>query len=93
MRCQGEKAEHLKTIRVPIGHGIVSLVAQTGEPMAISDVQSDPRHATDVGQRVGYVSRSIVAVPLFYESRVVGVPSACPSTDVYRLRTTPAVTH
>jgi GAF domain-containing protein len=70
---QGEKAEQLKKIRVPIGHGIVGLVAQTGEPMAISDAQSDPRHASDVGQRVGYVPRSIVAVPLFYESRVVGV--------------------
>src|SRR5438552_4019505 len=70
---QGEKAEELKKIRVPIGHGIVGLVAQTGEPMAISDAQSDPRHASDVGQRVGYVPGSIVAVPLFYENRVVGV--------------------
>src|SRR5262249_32454279 len=64
--------EPLKKIRVPIGHGIVGLVAQTGEPMAISDAQNDPRHASDVAQRVGYVPRSIVAVPLFYESRVVG---------------------
>jgi len=70
---QGEKAEELKKITVPVGHGIVGLVAQTGEPMAISDADSDPRHASDVARRVGYVPRSIVAVPLFYEDRIVGV--------------------
>jgi GAF domain-containing protein len=69
----GEKAEELTKIRVPIGHGIVGLVAQTGEPMAISDAHSDPRHASDVAERVGYVPSSIVAVPLFCEERIVGV--------------------
>jgi GAF domain-containing protein len=69
----GEKAEELRRIRVPVGHGIVGLVAQTGEPIAISDAQSDPRHASDVARRVGYVPVSIVAVPLFYEDRVIGV--------------------
>jgi GAF domain-containing protein len=70
---QGEKAEELKKIRVPVGHGIVGLVAQTGEPIAISDASSDARHASDVAHRVGYVPQSIVAVPLFYEERVIGV--------------------
>jgi GAF domain-containing protein len=70
---QGEKAEELRRMRVPVGHGIVGLVAQTGEPIAISDAQSDPRHASDVSRRVGYVPGSIVAVPLFYEDRVIGV--------------------
>lgn len=70
---QGEKAEELRKTRVPIGHGIVGLVAQMGEPIAISDAQTDPRHAADVAQRVGYVPHSIVAVPLFYEDRILGV--------------------
>jgi GAF domain-containing protein len=70
---QGEKAEELRKIRVPLGHGIVGLVAQTGEPIAISDAQSDPRHASDVARRIGHTPRSIVAVPLFFEDRVVGV--------------------
>jgi GAF domain-containing protein len=70
---QGEKAEELKKIRVPMGHGIVGLVAQTGEPIAISDARSDTRHASDVAQRVGYAPGSIVAVPLVYGDRVTGV--------------------
>jgi putative methionine-R-sulfoxide reductase with GAF domain len=70
---QGEKAEELRKIHVPIGHGIVGLVAQTAEPIAISDASSDPRHASEFGARVGYIPRSIVAVPLLYEDRVVGV--------------------
>jgi GAF domain-containing protein len=69
----GDKAEEVRKIRVPVGKGIVGLVAQTGEPIAISDAQSDARHASDVARRVGYVPGSIVAVPLFYEDRVIGV--------------------
>jgi signal transduction protein with GAF and PtsI domain len=69
----GEKAEELRKIRVPIGHGIAGLVAMTGQPMAISDVQEDPRHASDIARRIGCMPRSIIAVPLFYADRIIGV--------------------
>ncbi|MGZ4818898.1 MAG: GAF domain-containing protein [Terriglobales bacterium] len=70
---QGEKSEELRKIRVPMGHGIAGLVAATGQAMATSDVRSDPRHAADVAHRVGYMPQSILAVPLFYADRVIGV--------------------
>ncbi|MBZ5568259.1 MAG: GAF domain-containing protein [Acidobacteriia bacterium] len=70
---QGEKSEELRKIRVPMGHGIVGLVAATGQAMAISNVGSDPRHAADVARRVGYMPQSILAVPLLYADRVIGV--------------------
>jgi GAF domain-containing protein len=70
---QGEKSEELRKIRVPVGHGIAGLVAATGQAMATSDVRSDPRHAADVAHRIGYMPESILAVPLFYADRVIGV--------------------
>src|SRR5215207_8513127 len=68
----GGKAEEVKKIRVPLGHGIAGGVAQSGLPLAISHAGDDPRWARDIGERVDYVPESIVFVPLFYDDRVIG---------------------
>ena len=69
----GGKAEEVKKFRVPLGHGIAGLVAVTGQPMAISEAQRDPRQASDIAQSVGYTPESILCVPLFYNDQVIGV--------------------
>jgi GAF domain-containing protein len=68
-----EDLSRLKNLRVPLGEGIAGLVAMTGQPMAIADVQSDPRHAHDIARQTGYLPRSLLCVPLQYEDRVIGV--------------------
>ena len=70
---QGEGGEKLRKIRIPLGHGIAGLVAVTGQAMAISNAGNDPRHAADVARRVGYMPGSILAVPLLYADRIIGV--------------------
>ncbi len=69
----GPKAEAVEKFRVPLGHGVAGIVALTGQAMAVSDVQSDPRHASDISQSVGYLPQSILCVPLFYEDQIIGV--------------------
>jgi GAF domain-containing protein len=69
----GQKADEVKRFRVPLGHGIAGLVAVTGQPMAVSDAQSDPRRASDIGQSIGYVPRNILCVPLYFDDQVIGV--------------------
>ncbi|HMA36518.1 MAG TPA: GAF domain-containing protein [Chloroflexia bacterium] len=69
----GQKAEEVKKFRVPLGHGIAGLVAVTGQPMAISDAQSDARQAADIARGVGYVPHNILCVPLVHEDQIVGV--------------------
>jgi GAF domain-containing protein len=69
----GSKAEEVKKFRVPLGHGIAGLVAVSGQPMAVSNAENDPRQAADIAQSVGYTPQSILCVPLFYEDQVVGV--------------------
>ncbi|MGE3074056.1 MAG: GAF domain-containing protein [Dehalococcoidia bacterium] len=59
--------------RLDAGTGIVGLVAATGQPMAITDPASDPRHAGNVAARMGRTPRNILCVPLFLEGEVVGV--------------------
>lgn len=69
----GEKAAEVKRFRVPLGHGIAGLVAMTGQPMAISNAQSDPRHAGEIARSVGYLPQSILCVPLLHDDQVIGV--------------------
>jgi GAF domain-containing protein len=69
----GEKAADVKRFRVPLGHGIAGLVAATGQPMAVSNAQGDPRHAGEIARSVGYLPQSILCVPLMHDDQVIGV--------------------
>ena len=48
-------------------------VFSTGQPIALSDVLSDPRFDKSTAERTGYVPRSIAAVPLVDAGATVGV--------------------
>jgi GAF domain-containing protein len=69
----GPKAQEVRDLRVPLGHGIAGLVALSGQPMMVSEVQKDPRLATDVARAVGYWPGSILCIPLQSGDRVIGV--------------------
>jgi GAF domain-containing protein len=69
----GQKADKVRKFRVPLGHGIAGLVAVSGQPMAISDAESDPRQAADIAESIGYRPESILCVPLFHGEEVIGV--------------------
>jgi GAF domain-containing protein len=60
-------------LSVPPSKGIVGFVFSTGQPLALSDVLSDPRFDRATAERTGYVPRSIAAVPLVDQDTTVGV--------------------
>jgi GAF domain-containing protein len=60
-------------MRMPLDRGIAGYVANTGQPLAISNVQTDPRFSRDTAEQTGYVPRSILAMPLIVDDRVIGV--------------------
>ena len=60
-------------MRIPMDEGIAGYVAMTGQPMAVSSVQEDPRFARETAKKTGYVPRSILAMPLICDDRVIGV--------------------
>jgi GAF domain-containing protein len=71
----GEGADDVTGMRIPASQGIAGWVVQSGQPIAVSDVTSDPRFARDTAERTGYVPRAILAVPVETPQRMLGVIS------------------
>jgi signal transduction histidine kinase len=69
----GEKAEGVKPFRLQMGQGIAGHVAQSGEPLMISDVQKDRRHFKEVDVTTDFLTRSMLCVPMIFKGKVIGV--------------------
>ena len=69
----GAGSETVVGMRIGLDQGVAGYVANTGQPIAISNVQSDPRFARDTAEKTGYVPKSILAMPLIVDDRVIGV--------------------
>ncbi len=69
----GEGEDTLVGRRIPGAAGIAGWVAQSGQPLVVEDVASDPRFAVDEARRTGYVPKGLMAVPLLRDDRVLGV--------------------
>ncbi|HSK93650.1 MAG TPA: GAF domain-containing protein [Candidatus Angelobacter sp.] len=70
----GEKGAGAIGLTVPPTQGIAGYVYSTGQPLALSDVGSDPRFNRDAAEQTGYVPRSIAAVPLLDDDQgTIGV--------------------
>lgn len=52
------------TIEVPLGHGLASHAATTGEPVVIADAYLDPRFNNEVDKMTGYRTGSVLVVPI-----------------------------
>src|ERR1700734_3877727 len=76
--ASGEKLQHRFSLRfrenihlkheVPLGRGLVGYAAQSKEAVLVPDVSKDPRYI-----EANPETRSELAVPLIYKSKVVGV--------------------
>jgi GAF domain-containing protein len=60
-------------MHIPLDRGIAGYVAMTGQPIAVSNVQEDARFNKEFATSTGYVPRSILAMPLISDDRVIGV--------------------
>jgi HD-GYP domain-containing protein (c-di-GMP phosphodiesterase class II) len=68
----GDRGDQLKEVTVPVGHGIIGHVVATGERVLVDDVSKDPRHNKHVDEQSGFVTRSILSVPLRSPSIYLG---------------------
>lgn len=75
-------------LSVPPTKGVAGYVFSTGQPIALTDVASDPRFDQGTAARTGYVPRSIAAVPLVDAGATVGVLQVLDkhSSDAFSLR-------
>ena len=69
--CQGPK--DITGTRVPLGVGIVGYVAETQMIDVTTDVKRDKRHYSQVDEQSGFLTKSMVSVPLISKNEVLGV--------------------
>jgi HD-GYP domain-containing protein (c-di-GMP phosphodiesterase class II) len=60
----GERREHMHSIHVPAGHGIIGHVVDTGETVVVNDVNTDHRFYRNIDQQSGFRTRAILCVPM-----------------------------
>lgn len=65
--------DQLLGTRLPAGEGIAGWVAANGAPLLVADVSREPRFSGRVDEMFGFVTRSIVCVPLVTAGRTIGV--------------------
>lgn len=79
--AKGMKTELAEKIRLKLGEGIAGTVAQTGQIIYVPDVAKDNRFSDKVDQQQGFVTQSLIAVPIKFQSRVLGVIELVNSID------------
>ncbi|NIO71854.1 MAG: GAF domain-containing protein, partial [Anaerolineae bacterium] len=77
----GPQAEKAKGLRLPLGQGIAGWVAREGQPLLVPDVKEDPRFYPGIDEATGFVTRSVLAVPLKVKGKVIGVIEAVNKTE------------
>jgi putative nucleotidyltransferase with HDIG domain len=71
--ASGEKGGVVQKLKVKVGQGIAGTVALERKALIINDVANDPRFTGKIDQSSGFVSRSIICVPMFVDEQLVGV--------------------
>ncbi len=62
----------LDSLEVPLDSSLAGWVVTHGEPLVIEDAQSDPRFFSKVDEAIKFVTRNLVAVPMYARDRVIG---------------------
>jgi len=69
----GLDGRSLSDVRINLGEGIAGKVAMTGNPILVKDVQDDSRFSSRVDHLTGFVTRSVICLPLKMQGSVIGV--------------------
>jgi sigma-B regulation protein RsbU (phosphoserine phosphatase) len=62
-----------ESIELQLGQGIAGWVAQQRQPLIVADAQKDRRFFNRVDRSTGFVTRSILCVPVLYGEELLGV--------------------
>ena len=69
----GTKGAEVQRFSLNMGEGIAGWVAANNRSLIVNDVSSDRRFYSDISKKVGFPTKSIVAVPMRLKDRRVGV--------------------
>ncbi|MBN1936890.1 MAG: GAF domain-containing sensor histidine kinase [Anaerolineae bacterium] len=77
----GQKSANIKPVIVPMEGSIAGTIARENKPLLIRDAPSDPRWFHDADKQSGFVTRSIMGVPMEVRGKVIGVVEALNKRD------------
>jgi signal transduction histidine kinase len=72
----GEMGALLRKQRTRQNEGIAGWVATHGEPVVVNDVHQDPRFSPQVDARTGFLTQSVLCVPIQIRGTIIGVLEA-----------------
>jgi signal transduction histidine kinase len=72
----GENIETLMRVPVPLEGSVAGQIARENRPIIIQDATVDPRIYRPVDLSIGFVTRSLLGVPLHIKGNVIGVLEA-----------------
>lgn len=66
----------LQKIVLKMGQGIAGYVAEKRESLIVNDAQNDARHDKRADKSTGIITRNLIAIPLLYKDKLIGVMEA-----------------
>lgn len=69
----GEKGGLIGKMKVKVGQGIAGWVAKERKPLVVQDVTKDERFAKSFDKSTGFITKSILCVPLILHNELIGV--------------------
>ncbi|MDA8096284.1 MAG: HD domain-containing protein [Clostridia bacterium] len=72
LAVRGPKADRLKGLKLKQGEGLAGQVCENREPVFVEDVTRDERWAKRFDDATGFITRSMLVVPLFTDDISVG---------------------
>ncbi|MFZ5950430.1 MAG: HD domain-containing phosphohydrolase [Candidatus Rifleibacteriota bacterium] len=63
----------LQEIRLPMGTGLAGWCAQNNKPVMVPDTEKDPRFFKGADKKSGFVTRSMICVPMRLKDKIIGV--------------------
>lgn len=69
----GIDKELVENVRIPLGEGVAGRVAKTGEALFLEDVEDDSIIDREVDKKTGFVTKSIICLPLKIHDKILGV--------------------
>ena len=65
--------KRIKEFRFPADRSVAGKVVRTGEPIIVSDTSREPDFYPGVDQKIGYITRNMLEVPLRGRDQIIGV--------------------
>ena len=77
----GPEGEAIKRVTVPLGKGIVGISVAQQQSIVLPDAQQDPRFYRAADQQTGFVTNSLLCVPLVVKGQAIGAIEAVNKRD------------